>query len=215
VVVKCPETRPATRCFFRIKLQLFLAPVPVTLLSQTPAPSAIILRQIIPSSVAPSIDDCPVVISTSNFFIGFFSTLPYLHYRSTTVAMAPTASTGDEASAAATKGRGRPKKGESTVRKAYVPTGRPRGRPPSGNGPRPPYVPTGRPRGRPKGSGVTKKKMPEAAKKALAAARAARKEGADEPSTVAKKGAKKSDDRRKSSRKSDANGDADVDEESG
>lgn len=55
----------------------------------------------------------------------------------------------NEPTAAATpRKRGRPSTGG--VKKAYVPTGKPRGRPKSDN-PKT-YVPTGKPRGRPKGS---------------------------------------------------------------
>ncbi|EQL01107.1 AT hook-like protein [Ophiocordyceps sinensis CO18] len=64
--------------------------------------------------------------------------------------------------------RGRPAKAstDGAVKKAYVPTGRPRGRPKSGNPPQPAkvYVPTGRPRGRPPGSGKKKKAPAKAAK---------------------------------------------------
>ncbi|KAH8771874.1 hypothetical protein F5883DRAFT_46414 [Diaporthe sp. PMI_573] len=75
--------------------------------------------------------------------------------------------------------RGRPKSSESGVSNAkvkkpstYVPTGRPRGRPP-GSGKKatkPPYVPTGRPRGRPPGSG-SKAKAEPATKKGTTVAR--------------------------------------------
>lgn len=51
------------------------------------------------------------------------------------------------------RGRGRPRRSSDGVRKGYVPTGRPRGRPKSDNPKPKTYVPTGRPRGRPKGSG--------------------------------------------------------------
>jgi high mobility group AT-hook protein 2 len=195
--------------------------VPFALLD-LPNPSAIILPPTIASHqfhLRASIDDYDVFSSTLHFFSKDFSTLIIVYRRSTAVcAMAPTSPAPDVAPATS-KSRGRPKKGEGAVTKAYVPTGRPRGRPPSGNGPRPPYVPTGRPRGRPKGSGIGKKKMPEAAKKALAASRAAKKvEGGKTNTTAAKKASKQSEDRRKSSRNSlgDANGDADDDaEESG
>lgn len=69
--------------------------------------------------------------------------------------------------------RGRPAKSEggvskASVKKAYVPTGRPRGRPANPNTvPKAPYVPTGRPRGRPPGAS---KKAKAAAKKAVGAA---------------------------------------------
>lgn len=55
---------------------------------------------------------------------------------------------GSDEGAAAPRKRGRPSTGG--VKKAYVPTGKPRGRPKSDN-PKT-YVPTGKPRGRPKGS---------------------------------------------------------------
>ncbi len=55
----------------------------------------------------------------------------------------------DAPNASAKRGRGRPPK-DGVKKAAYVPTGRPRGRPKSDN-PKT-YVPTGRPRGRPKGS---------------------------------------------------------------
>ncbi|KAL2280401.1 hypothetical protein FJTKL_12634 [Diaporthe vaccinii] len=87
--------------------------------------------------------------------------------------------------------RGRPAKSESGVSKAkvkkaaYVPTGRPRGRPANPNTvPKAPYVPTGRPRGRPPGTG--KKAAKVAAMKARGAAAAAAKKGA----TVARGGPK-------------------------
>ncbi|PHH71862.1 hypothetical protein CDD83_5081 [Cordyceps sp. RAO-2017] len=56
------------------------------------------------------------------------------------------------------RGRGRPSLGSAGdgVKKSYVPTGRPRGRPKSDNPKAKSYVPTGRPRGRPKGSGKKK-----------------------------------------------------------
>lgn len=59
------------------------------------------------------------------------------------------ASADGAANASAKRGRGRPPK-DGVKKAAYVPTGRPRGRPKSDN-PKT-YVPTGRPRGRPKGS---------------------------------------------------------------
>jgi high mobility group AT-hook protein 2 len=59
------------------------------------------------------------------------------------------ASADGAANASAKRGRGRPPK-DGVKKAAYVPTGRPRGRPKSDN-PKT-YVPTGKPRGRPKGS---------------------------------------------------------------
>ncbi|PNY29707.1 Uncharacterized protein TCAP_00367 [Tolypocladium capitatum] len=72
------------------------------------------------------------------------------------------ANTADKATAEAPpRGRGRPKKGtkvdSGAVKKAYVSTGRPRGRPKSDNPKTKVYVPTGRPRGRPPGSGKKKR----------------------------------------------------------
>lgn len=70
--------------------------------------------------------------------------------------------------------RGRPAKGTSAgVKKAaYVPTGKPRGRPP-GNGPKKePYVPTGKPRGRPKVNTAEKAAKVQAKVDAMAHARA-------------------------------------------
>lgn len=88
--------------------------------------------------------------------------------------------------------RGRPAKGEAgvskdKVKKAYVPTGRPRGRPANPNTvPKAPYVPTGRPRGRPPGTG--KKAAKAAAMKARGAHAAAAKKG--KGTTVARGGPK-------------------------
>lgn len=66
----------------------------------------------------------------------------------------------DVTDAAAPRRRGRPAKGNNNIstgagvkKAAYVPTGRPRGRPPTGAVKKAAYVPTGKPRGRPPGKG--------------------------------------------------------------
>ncbi|EGX91428.1 hypothetical protein CCM_05586 [Cordyceps militaris CM01] len=72
-----------------------------------------------------------------------------IHTMAKTPEDANTTAAGD---ATAKRGRGRPPSGG--VKKVYVPSGKPRGRPPTGKTPKPAYVPTGKPRGRPKGSGA-------------------------------------------------------------